>query len=121
MGGSAAKVNDAIQKRDDKWAEAGAHTRPLFSSTQTLFRGIRWVVSLTRMAHVDLASGQGRTLVHFSAQRRHFLWDRLGGFSEKNGACGAARWTSVSPWAKEGPPQASKIAEEDVLVLEGAA
>ena len=23
MGGSAAKVNDAIQKRDDKWAEEG--------------------------------------------------------------------------------------------------
>ena len=35
------------------------------------------------------AADQGLTLVHFSAQRKHCLWDTLGGFtpfSDKNGS-----------------------------------
>jgi hypothetical protein len=31
------------------------------------------------------ASDQGLTLVHFLTQRKHFLWDTLAGFSDKNG------------------------------------
>jgi len=29
---------------------------------------------------------QGLTLVHISAQRKHFLWDTVGGFSDTNGS-----------------------------------
>jgi hypothetical protein len=64
------------------------------------------------------ASGQGRTLLHFSPQHKHFLWETPKCFSivqqdrwvitrrkpdtkrliDKSGLDGADEWTSVSPW-----------------------
>jgi hypothetical protein len=45
-----------------------------------IFCGIRWVVALTKTAQVELES------VHFSAQRRQFLWDTVGGCTDENGS-----------------------------------
>ena len=46
----------------------------------TLMRGVRGSGHAVR---VHGQCGQGLTLVHFSAQREHFLWDTLGTFSRK--------------------------------------
>jgi len=72
----------------DKDLSAGPYfTRPLFGSINvSAFCGIRLVVSVTQTAQVELRSGraeQGLTLVHFSAHRKHLLWDELGVFSDK--------------------------------------
>jgi len=40
---------------------------------------------------------QGLTLVHFSLQRKHFLWDSLGGFSDKNGSGRVDKCTWCAP------------------------
>jgi hypothetical protein len=44
-----------------------------------------------------MSSAQGLTLIHVSARRKHFLWDTLGGVSNKNGSGEAAKWTSQIP------------------------
>jgi len=49
---------------------------------------------------------QGRTLVHYSAQRKHILWDTLVALNPpsqldrgtRGGVTKTAEWTSVSPW-----------------------
>ena len=38
-------------------------------------------IAVTRRGAAAGAGGQWRTLVHFSAQREHFLWDTLGSCS----------------------------------------
>ena len=43
------------------------------------------------------AADQGPTLVHFPTQRKHLLWDTLGGFSDKNGSGCDEMWTDVRP------------------------
>jgi hypothetical protein len=48
----------------------------------------------------------GLTLVHFSAQRKHFLLDRLGGFGQTDGSRSADKWTSVRP-CTEAPAQSA--------------
>ena len=52
-------------------------------------------------SHGNTGAGQqGLTLVHFSAQRKHVLWDTLclwAGSMTRNGSGRAEMWTSVSP------------------------
>ena len=38
-----------------------------------------------RCALITVTSTQGLTLVHFSAQRKHYLWDTFGTFSRQMG------------------------------------
>ena len=45
--------------------------------------------------HNREACRQGLTLVHFSAQRKHFLWDTLGTFSTYMGHTGNSKQTDT--------------------------
>ena len=63
---------------------AGPYTRPLLSSMSAL-EGL--ITQETRRLTIDLSRAntlQGLTLVHFSAQRKHYLWDASGGLSTRS-------------------------------------
>jgi hypothetical protein len=53
-------------------AAAGGNSGAMVSDTSRLYVAAAYALS---------ASSQGLTLVHFSAQSKHILWDTLAGFS----------------------------------------
>ena len=64
----------------------------------TVFETMKFAADLRMSRGATEAQRQGRTLLHFSPQRTHVLWDTLGGLSEQMGS--AEKWRSVGPLAR---------------------